>query len=530
MRTRSRGRLRNQRHYSWLISGTSFRGDAAMWFAWACPGCVVAFGLLAASIPACFALYFHRRAARLADMRPSAVEELKPGPAKIKARVVAGEELLTSPMGGRSCVYYRFVVDEMQQMSGYSRSHHIGASSGWVIVVDDVEAIRVALEDDTGQVEVNLYEAEIVGKSAETTSSVLEDPPERLKSLLRNRYGKSTRGLLFNKTMSFTETILADGARVVVVGEVKEGRGGRLELRRGSVPLIVSDKGHKGLGAPYHRKAMYCWFGVAFLLVGTVVLSIMFGIVGSMLAQNASSAQQTTNPPPGPQSNNQPPPGQQPNGGQQPNPAQPANPKPPGNPAPPAGNVIPQLVADLQSPDVAKRKDAAEKLAAMPVDEAQRPVVKRGLEVVLLQPDPQTAPAALRALQKWGEQDDVPQLQLLFNQRDAPFHQQVIETLAKFPGPAAADTLAGGLSDPRDRPAVGDALREMGAVAEPSVLRRLAIPRDSDEKGDICFLLADIGTQTSVPALQRLARDPDPKVAVKAAAALNLLRDRPHDK
>ena len=490
--------------------------------AWACPGCVVVFGLLAMSIPACFALYFHRRAAQLADMRPCAVGDLTSGPAKIKARVVARDELLTSPMGRQPCVYYRFVVSERQQVGAYPYNRATPATA-WVEVVNDVEAVNVTLEDDTGRVEINLYEAEIVGKSAEKTSSVFEDPPERLKALLRNRYGKSTRGLLFNKTMSFTETVLADGARVVVVGEVKEGRNG-LELRRGSVPLIVSDKGRKGLGAPYHRKAMYCWIGVAFLLVATTVLSFIFGSLASMLAQNAAAAQQqNTNPPPGPQSNGNPQPAA-PNGGQ------PANPRQPGNPAAPAGNVIPQLVADLQSPDAEKCRAAAERLAGTPVDEAHRPPVKGGLEVVLLQPDPRTAPAALRALQKWGEQDDVPQLQLLFSQRDAPFHQQVIETLAQFPGPAAADMLAGGLGDPRDRPAICDALRNMGAVAEPSVLRRLAIPRDPDEKGDICFLLADIGTQASVPALQRLTRDPDPKVAVKAAAALNLLRDRPHDK
>jgi hypothetical protein len=493
-----------------------------MWLAWGCPGCIVIFGLLAAAIPACFAIYFHRRGAKLADMRPTAITDLTSGPAKVKARVVARDELLSSPMGRQPCVYYGFVVSERQQISYGSRSG--GPAHAFVDIVNDVEAVNVWLEDDTGRLDINLYEAEIVGKSAEKTSSVFEDPPERLKALLRNRYGKSTRGLLFNKTMSFTETVLADGARVVVLGEVKDGRNG-FELRRGSVPLIVSDKGKKGLGAPYHRKAMYCWIGVAFLLVATTVLSIIFGALGSMLAQNAASAQQqNTNPSPGPQSNGQPPPEQQPN------PAQPADPKPAGNPAPAAADAIRQLVADLESADGEKRKGAAEKLASTPVDQAQRPAVKRGLEVVLLQPDARTAPAALRALQTWGEQDDVPQLTLLFGQRDAPFHQQVIETLARFPGKAAADTLAGGLGDARDRPAICDALRNMGAVAEPSVLSRLAVPRDADEKGDICFLLADIGTQASVPVLQQMARDPDPKVAVKAFAALNLLRDRPHDK
>jgi hypothetical protein len=497
-----------------------------MWLAWACPGCVVVFGLLAAAIPAIFAVHFHRRAARLASMRASDVAALQPGPTKVKVRVVAQQRLLTSPMGQQPCVYYRFKVEERRQMTRFSASHHTGASTDWVTVIDDVQAIDVVLEDSTGQAEIDLRDAEIVGKSAEKTSSVFDDPPPRLRSLLRNRYGTSTKGLFFNKTMSFTETVLADGAKVVVIGDVKLGRGGLPVLRRGAVPLVVSDKGSKGVGAPYHRKAVYCWVGTAFLLVATTVLGFIFGGVASMFHPDTNAPPQAANPPPGQPNNVQPPPGPQPNLGQPANPQQP-NPQPPPNPG---AAAVAQLAADLQAPDIGKRKAAAEKLATTPVDETQRPVVKRGLEVMLLNPDPETAPAALRALQTWGEQDDVPQLQLLFSQRDAPFHRQVIETLAKFPGPAAADTLAGGLGDARDRPALCDALRAMGAVAEPSVLRRLLIPRDADEKGDICFLLADIGTQASVPALQRLAQDPDPKVAVKAAAALNLLHDRPHDK
>jgi hypothetical protein len=313
---------------------------------------------------------------------------------------------------------------------------------------------------------------------------------------------------------------------VVVVGDVKIGRGGLPMLRRGAVPLVVSDKGSKAVGAPYHRKAVYCWVGMAFLLVATAALGFIFGGVASMFHADESSQPQAANPQPGQPNNVQPPPGPQLNPGQPANPPQPI-PQPPPNPA---ADAVARLAADLQGPDVERRKAAAEKLAATPVDEKQRPVVKRGLEVMLLNPDPETAPAALRALQTWGQQDDVPQLQLLLSQRDALFHMLVIETLARFPSKAAADALAGGLSDARDRPALCDALRAMGAVAEPSVLSRLAIPRDSDEKGDICFLLADIGTQASVPALQRLAQDPDLKVAVKAAAALNLLRDRPHDK
>lgn len=481
---------------------------------WACPGCVVFLGLLAATIPACFALYYHRRAAQLADMRTSKVEELRPGPAKVKGRVVAREELLNSPMGDRPCVYYRFVVDERQKITRGSRNSL--PTMAWVTVVDDVQSIDVTLEDGTGAADIDLREAEVVGKAAEKTSSVLEDPPERLKALLRNRYGRSTKGLLFNKTMSFTETVLADGAKVVVVGTVEEGRGGRLEFRRGKLPLVISDKGKKGVSAPYRRKALYCWLGAGFLLVPTAVLAFMAGALASQFAANAD---QNTAPPP---AQNAPPPAG-------------AGPRPQGalpNPPVPQANVplVDQLLAELQAPDVEKRKTAAERMGGVPVDEEHRPAVKRQLEALLGEMDPRTAGAALKALQTWGDAGTVALLQRLFDTPGLPFRREVIETLGKFPGPAAADTLAGGLGDPRDRPAIADALREMGAAAEPSVLRRLAVAADSDEKGDLCFLLMDIGTEASTPALQRLARDPDPKVAVKAFAALNGLHSRPHDK
>lgn len=56
-------------------------------------------------------------------------------------------------------------------------------------------------------------------KSAQTQrSGTFRNPPERLRRLLAQRYGRSTKGLLFNKTLHYDEWTLGDGAEVIVLG------------------------------------------------------------------------------------------------------------------------------------------------------------------------------------------------------------------------------------------------------------------------------------------------------------------------
>ena len=270
---------------------------------WICPAIVFLVGALVAAIPTLFAVLFYRRAAAVAGMRLTRVGNLRRGVVKVKGRVVAQESLLTSPLGRRPCVYYRFVVEEMRRTGGSVRS---GGGSYWETVIDDKQGLDVLIEDETGQVEVRLEEADVELKSEQSqTTGTFDEPPERLRRVLEDRYGRSTRGLLFNRTLRYTETSLEDGARVVAVGAVEGGRGGVARLASGSVPLMVSDKGAKKLGGPYRRRALYC-------LVGAGVILLFFGFLTFMAADisgRLSNSEEPTRNGAAPGPDHQPPPG-----------------------------------------------------------------------------------------------------------------------------------------------------------------------------------------------------------------------------
>src|SRR5262245_51435565 len=204
-----------------------------------CPLFFLFVGLVVSGLLAYFAIRRQRRTAALAETPFSKVGRLGRGPrqlCKVRGRVFAQQELIRSPLSRRDCVYYRFVVQEQ-------RTHHSkhGSHTTWVNVVDDKQSVAVHLEDDTGSINIPLDEAEVVLKSAQSQKSgMFNDPPERLRRLLAERYGRSTKGLLFNKTMRYTESVLEDGANVIVAGEVADGRRGPIFRKDEQVGLIVS--------------------------------------------------------------------------------------------------------------------------------------------------------------------------------------------------------------------------------------------------------------------------------------------------
>jgi hypothetical protein len=274
--------------------------------AWVLPVGILVFGGMIAAIPIGFGVYFHRRAAAIGAMRITRIANLRSGIAKIKARVLARERLLRSPLSGQPCVYYRFTVEEARSGGYYGAKGQPNTYTYRETVIDDAQAIDVLLEDETGQADVDLQAAEVTLKSEQTRhSGLFHDPPERLKRVLQERYGKSTRGLLFNKSMSYTELFLQDGATVVVVGEVVAGRGGRPQLVGGAVPLMVSDKGSKKVGSPYRRRALYCYWGAAAIVVAFSVLAFCAGALARDFARNAPPEPQAADPAPAAQ----PPPG-----------------------------------------------------------------------------------------------------------------------------------------------------------------------------------------------------------------------------
>jgi hypothetical protein len=444
---------------------------------------LVAFGLLVvglglAAIPGYFALRFRKRRTAIAGTREYAVAHLRPGPAKVKGRVVAREPLLRSPMSRSDCVYYHFTVAEQR-----TTRHGRHVSTYWHEIVSDRRSIDVAIDDGSGEVDVVLEGAEVVLESAaHLHSSLFNDPPERLRRLLAERYGQSTKGWFFNKTLQFKEAVLEEGAEVVVVGEARRSRG-QVYFRSGETPLVVSDKSERSLGSHYKWREFLCWGGSAlillFFLVGAgfaTVFAVIFAAGG---------------------------PGGGPSG---PGPA--AGPGAAGNrpvqqaPAPP---TLDQLLADLRSPDPETRRKAARTLAGRPLDPARRKEVAGALDP-LLRGDADDVRAALEAARVWNGPELVPALAALLEQGNRRDQFSVINALAATKDRAAADALAKEMVRTNFRAACSQALKQMGPVAEPSVLP-LVEHREIGVRFEAVRVLKEVGTKDSLPALRRGRED-----------------------
>ncbi|MCH7725397.1 MAG: HEAT repeat domain-containing protein [Planctomycetes bacterium] len=185
----------------------------------------------------------------------------------------------------------------------------------------------------------------------------------------------------------------------------------------------------------------------------------------------------------------------------------------------PARDLDP-LIEKLKS-----RKDfdstvAASRLLRMEIDPSRRREIAAALAGAL--PDAQfTASVVIaRALGRWGTPDEVPVLAKRLETGALGERHAFIDALAAIGDDSAIAPLAARLTEFSDRAKAADVLKQFGAKAEDAALRYLK-PDDWQTCRVVCQLLAQIGTEKSLAALQpltetrRVGRD-----AQKAIAAI----------
>jgi hypothetical protein len=188
----------------------------------------------------------------------------------------------------------------------------------------------------------------------------------------------------------------------------------------------------------------------------------------------------------------------------------------------PAGRVVEQTLADVAAPDVARSRAALESLAGLRPDAASRPKVAQALNVPLLDADTGVREDALNAVRVWGTKDNTATLLKLYmdvRARDPACTARVVAILGSLQDPAAAPTLAQGLTDPRSRDLVGRALLAMGPGAETAVIPFLQ-SLDEGARLVACQILAEIGTDKSLNALQQASLATPTDFAFTAEARL----------
>jgi hypothetical protein len=227
--------------------------------------------LLLESVLVYLAVRSQRRARWLARVPWSEIGGLQPGPIKVRGRVVADGELLRGPLSRRDCVYYHFRVQEKRQRGG-PPPH--GGGTYWKTVIDDAQYVPFSLDDGTGCVALRLKLAELdVHPDVDERSGMFNSARPELERMLQKRYGYSSVGLIFNRTLYSSETRIEEGDALVVLGTAREAADGGWELVRGDGFLIVSDRGPKQLLSSYRWTAFLWWFlaGVVLVAVGVVV-------------------------------------------------------------------------------------------------------------------------------------------------------------------------------------------------------------------------------------------------------------------
>jgi hypothetical protein len=213
-----------------------------------------------------------KRAKLIAGTLLSHVADLGAGRAKVQGWVVTFSEPLTAPLSGRPCVYYRFQVEEKRT---HYHGPHGGGGSHWKSVIDDVQSIPCGLDDGTGVAGLNLPEAELVlSPGTQSRSGFLNDAPPQLERVLNDWYGRSSKGLIFNKGMRYTETLIEEGDDLLVLGTVQATPGGTWQFAKGDGPYIVSDKNQAVLLSSYKRCALL-WVVLAVLVLVLTCLALV---------------------------------------------------------------------------------------------------------------------------------------------------------------------------------------------------------------------------------------------------------------
>jgi hypothetical protein len=309
-------------------------------------------------------------------------DQLITGMAKMRGKIMAvdEEDLLVSPLTQSECVYYKFVVEELRTRT-VSTGRGVSTQSYWHTVISDIQAAPCVLEDKTGEAHLDLASAEIVlSRGQQLRSGTFNNAPPGLERRLNRKYGFSSKGLIFNKSLRYTEAVIEEGVKVFVVGQVKVRKSGSARFHRGEQPLVVTDKNEDQLIGHYR------WRMTAFLIGAIAVPMVLLGIaafVGVMIYSTERNIKQP------PQANAQ---------GQvfQPGPMGPIDPGPQDE----ISQALKRIVRT--NPDKWDRSRAGWDLNRMRVNPMRRDEVAQAINEMLEDGDKEVRDGGIAAAKTWG--------------------------------------------------------------------------------------------------------------------------------
>lgn len=191
-----------------------------------------------------------------------------------------------------------------------------------------------------------------------------------------------------------------------------------------------------------------------------------------------------------------------------------------------AANELPKLTADLNSSDLAIRREAAARLCRAEL-ESLSPELVQLMASLCTDTDNGIRQSAATFLKAYGTTNEVPALLKLLKDSDWQARQSAIKALGRIRDERAIEPLTDEVargSSPTQQDAYS-ALVSIGSAAEPAVLELLK-DRNTETRRQACRILQQIGTNKSVESLQNLVGDADQSLSQMAAEALRAVKQR----
>jgi hypothetical protein len=234
------------------------------------------------------------RRAKLLEQPAGDAADLRPGLGKVRGTAVARAKVLTAPLSGRQCVYYRLRVEEYRpKVVRKARpgkdpvtTHLVGVVHGqfvegwtnqrstwvWKSLVDESRGTLAGVQDKTGEAEVDLAEASVTG-----AAEVRVEPdehygmPTAVQMLLRKKYNIDILDRLDRRRkLRVIEEAIEEGAKLTAAGRVRVEEGKAVFAPR----ALVVEKGVKAAASALRTRAVLLAVlsgGLAVVAVGLCV-------------------------------------------------------------------------------------------------------------------------------------------------------------------------------------------------------------------------------------------------------------------
>ncbi|HVS37198.1 MAG TPA: hypothetical protein VMS17_16670 [Gemmataceae bacterium] len=278
-----------------------------------CPLGLLIIGVVAAGLLAIFAYRSGQKKVKRARVIKCKVAEMRDGDVcRVKGRLTARAEPLTSPLTNKPCVYFHFKVEQAYEIktwtarynslsmaAGMGPSERSSESETWHTIVDDVQRIAVAVEDETGRALLDLADAELEGVTAKKEGVIDTSRQDGLTFdlMLQKRYGESTlaarrsgvSAMYARRTewmregrelpkATVLEEVIESGVPVHVVGEVEVRDGRPPRFRPVDHPLVIAKKARDAELPTPTNLSMGLWIAAGVVLGATILFSVLLGV------------------------------------------------------------------------------------------------------------------------------------------------------------------------------------------------------------------------------------------------------------